>query len=332
MRRSLMLLVLLVLVASGRAADAAQLKVATIAPDGSFWMNEARKAADEISERTHGRVTFRFYPGGTMGDDAAVMRKMRIGQLHGGVFLSGSLAPLVPDLNVYSLPLLFGSYDEVDAVRSEVDPRLVDALSTKGYHSFGIIEGGFAYLYTTRKSTTFAELEGQKAWLPEDDPIGRVLIREAGLSPVPLGLADVLTGLQTGLLDVVSGPPVGAVALQWFTKVKYVLDLPVLYTCGTFALSEKAWSGLDAEDQRVVDEVLTEMTAILDRRAREDNEGAREALEKQGVETVTTSAGTAREWQDLAHRSRKILVDELGLNAELLAEIETIINGVRKAE
>ncbi len=45
------------------------------------------------------------------------------------------------------------------------------------------------------------------------------------MSPVPLGLADVLTGLQTGLVDVVSGPPVAAVALQWFTKIKYAIEV-----------------------------------------------------------------------------------------------------------
>ncbi|MEE4270451.1 MAG: TRAP transporter substrate-binding protein DctP [Thermoanaerobaculales bacterium] len=331
MRRAV-ILTTIALATAAQIAGAAQLKIATIAPDGSFWMNEARKAADEIAERTDGRVTFRFYPGGTMGDDAAVMRKMRIGQLHGGVFVAGSFASLVPDLYLYSLPLLFTSYDEVDAVREVIDPKLVAALEAEGYHSFGFIEGGFAYLYTTSKAAGFAELKGRKAWLPGDDPVGRVLIEEVGLSPVPLGLADVLTGLQTGLVDVVSGPPVAAVALQWFTKVKYVTEVPVVYTCGTFALSNRAWSKLSDGDQKVIEEVLSRMTRVLDRRAREDNEGAREALRNQGVVTVEPEAGTADDWRELADRSSKILVEELGLSTGLLAEIETIRDGVRSGE
>jgi TRAP-type C4-dicarboxylate transport system substrate-binding protein len=310
-------------------ADAVQLKIATVAPDGSFWMTEARKAADEISERTYGRVTFRFYPGGTMGDDSAVLRKMRIGQLQGGVFLAGSLAQAVPDLNIYTLPMLFESYDEVDAVRDRIDPKLVDALEDKGYHTFGFIEGGFAYLYTTKKATTFAELKGRKAWLPEDDLIGQVLIEEAALSPVPLGLADVLTGLQTGLVDVVSGPPVAAVALQWFTKVKYVIELPVVYTYGCMAISDRAWGKMSADDRKVVREVFAEMTDALDQRAREDNEGSRLALQKQGVTGITPAAETARQWEGVANRSSERLVEKLGLSQELLAEIETELAQIR---
>lgn len=326
MRRPILILfVISLLSAMSPAAEAVQFKIATVAPDGSFWMTEARKAASEIEDRTYGRVTFRFYPGGTMGDDGAVQRKMRIGQLHGGVFIAGSFAHAVPDLQIYTLPLLFSTYEEVDAVRSKTDQKLIAALNGKGFHTFGFIEGGFAYIYSTKKGSSFAELDGRKAWLPENDPIGQVLIEEASLSPVPLGLADVLTGLQTGLVDVVSGPPVAAVALQWFTKVKYAIEFPVVYTYGCMVLSDKAWSKLTTDDQKVVDDILSRMTQTLNRRAREDNEGARRALEKQGVETLVPSAETERQWEELAKRSSRRLVEQLGLNREFLAEIEAEI-------
>jgi len=323
MRRSILVIILVSLLGSvSPAAEAVQFKIATVAPDGSFWMAEARKAAEEVSERTYGRVTFRFYPGGTMGDDSAVQRKMRIGQLHGGVFIAGSFAHVVPDLQIYNLPLLFSTYEEVDAVRSKTDPKLIAALNDKGFHSFGFIEGGFAYIYSTKKGSSFSELEGRKAWLMENDPIGQVLVEEASLSPVPLSLADVLTGLQTGLVDVVSGPPVVAVALQWFTKVKYAIEFPVVYTYGCMVISDRAWSRLSGEDQKVTHDVLSRMTESLDRRAREDNEGARRALEKQGVVTLSPSSDTERQWEELAERSSVRLVDRLGLDRELLGEIE----------
>ncbi len=329
MRRPILVLVLISLLCTvSPAVEAMQFKIATVAPDGSFWMTEARKAADEVAERTYGRVTFRFYPGGTMGDDSAVQRKMRIGQLHGGVFIAGSFAHAVPDLYIYTLPMLFSTYEEVDAVRSVVDSKLIAALADKGFHSFGFIEGGFAYIYSTKKAASFTELEGQKAWLPENDPIGKVLIEETSLSPVPLSLADVLTGLQTGLVDVVTGPPVAAVALQWFTKVKYAIEYPVVYTYGTMVLSDKAWSRLGADDQKIVNEVMGRMTETLDRRAREDNEGARRALEAQGVRTLTPPPDTERQWQELAKRSSARLAEELGLSRAMLDAIEAEIAGL----
>jgi TRAP-type C4-dicarboxylate transport system substrate-binding protein len=295
-------------------------------------MTEVRKAADEVAGRTDGRVEFRFYPGGTMGDDAAVLRKMRIGQLHGGVFLGGSLSDIVPDLRIYSLPLLFGDYDEVDAVRDVVDPVLMDALDAGGYHTFGFIEGGFAYLYSTKKAASFDELRGSKAWLPEGDDVGRVLIDEAGLSPVPLGLADVLTGLQTGLVDVVSGPPVGAVALQWFTKVKYIIDVPVIYTFGCMVISNRAWSQISPADQAVVDEVFGRVTETLDRRARRDNQEALQALIEQGMTVVPPSTEASAKWAAVARRSSERLVKELDLNRDLLARIRSIASAAAAGE
>jgi TRAP-type C4-dicarboxylate transport system substrate-binding protein len=117
------------------------------------------------------------------------------------------------------------------------------------------------------------------------------------------------------------------VALQWFTKVKYVIDLPLIYTTGCVSLADRAWSKLSPEDQQVVDEAFTAMTRNLDRRAREDNEGARVALEKQGVVMVAPTADTLKEWRNVAARSSARLVDELGLSPDLLAEIRKIIGG-----
>src|SRR5690554_4800234 len=109
-------------------ADAAELKVATIAPDGSHWMREMRAAAAEIEERTNGGVEIKFYPGGVMGNDAQVLRKIRIGQLHGGAFTAGGLAERYSALNLYGMPLLFRSLDEVDYVRMHLDPVLKQGL------------------------------------------------------------------------------------------------------------------------------------------------------------------------------------------------------------
>jgi TRAP-type C4-dicarboxylate transport system substrate-binding protein len=330
-RNPIAVVVMVIAVAAALPVDAVQLKIATLAPDGSFWMNEARKAADEVADRTDGRVTFRFYPGGTMGAEDAVLRKIRIGQLHGGVILAGTFAPIVTDLQIYQLPLLFSSYDEVDAIRAKYDDGLLDRLAAGGYHSFGFIEGGFAYLFTTKKASTFAELKGRKAWIPDGDPFGRVVVEEAELSPVPLGLSDVLTGLQTGLIDVVSGPPVAAVALQWFTKVKYMIDTPVIYTYGCVVIGDRAWSKISAADQAVIDEVFGEMTRRLDARAREDNRGAREALVAQGVTVVTPDEATAAEWAALAETTSEKLIAELDLTPELVAQMKAEIEVYRSA-
>lgn len=281
-------------------AHAAQLKIATVAPDGSFWMTEVKKGAQEIEKAAEGRVKLRVYPGGTMGNDQAVLRKMRIGQLHGGMMTGLSLASITSDLQLYGLPFLFGSYDEVDAVRAKMDAALIEALDAKGYISFGLIEGGFAYIMSQKPARTLPDFKGQKAWSPEGDVIADAIYDAAGLSPVPLPLSDVLTGLQTGLIDTVVGPPVAAVALQWFTRTKYLTDLPILYTYGSIVVSSKAFSKLGATDQIVVREILGRVCARLNERTRTDNLQARKALAKQGIEFVTVDEATMGQWLKVA--------------------------------
>jgi len=317
------------LAASAASAQQVQLKVASLAPDGSKWMTAARGAAEEISARTGGRVGIRFYPGGTMGTDQAVLRKMRIGQLHGGAILIGSLTDVEPNVELYNLPLLFHDFAEVDAVRTAFDTRLLGMLADKGFEAFGFVETGFVYLMSTRAVGSFADLEGRKIWMPEGDAISQAIADAAGLSPVPLAIADVLTGLQTGLVDTVAAPPVGAVALQWFTKATYVTDLPVTYVYGTLVVTEESMSRMSEPDRAVVREVLAATMSELDRGAREDNEQARQALVRQGVTFVEPNDETRRRWSSVAAEATQALVGRQRYDRALLAEVQKILEDHR---
>ncbi|HEX6928403.1 MAG TPA: TRAP transporter substrate-binding protein DctP, partial [Gammaproteobacteria bacterium] len=218
-------------------AEAAQttFKIATLAPDGSSWMNEMRAAAETIEARTDGRVTFRFYPGGVMGNDRSVLRKMRIGQLQGAAFTGGGLAGVYPDIQVFGLPFLFRNLEEVDYLRKKLDPVLQKGLEDAGFVNFGFAEGGFAKIMSTVPIRTTEDLKNEKAWVPDSDIISYRVMSALGVSPVKMPITDVLTGLQTGLISVVGSSPLGAIAFQWHTRVKYMTDEPLIYLIGVFA-------------------------------------------------------------------------------------------------
>ncbi len=320
------------LIAPTVGAQIVRLKIATMAPDGTIWMKGLQKAADEVKERTDGRVSFRFYPGGTMGTDSAVLRKIRIGQLHGGVVLAGSLADVDPDMEIYSLPLLFRSNGEVDFVRERMDQVLIDGLEAKGFVSFGLTETGFTYLMSSKPTRTFDDLKGRKTWMMQDDPVSLAIVEAAGLSPVPLPISDVLTGLQTGLIDSVAAPAVGAIALQWFTKAKYLTDLPITYVCGTTVVSAKAFNRMSAEDQVILREVLGRANRELNATSRSDNAKAREALAGQGVEFVDPTDDTRAKWDEIAAAATKRLVAQRAYNPATMAMIEDLVTEYRSQQ
>ena len=284
--RACVRLAVLVLLAAGTHALGAEIKVATIAPEGSHWMREMRAGGERVKQRTAGRVELKFYPGGVMGNDAQVLRKIRIGQLHGGAFTAGGLAERYPALNLYGIPLLFRSLDEVDYVRARLDSKLAAGLEEAGFVSLGFSEGGFANLMAGVPIRSVEDLRRKKVWVPEGDQISFVAMEALGLSPVVLPATDVLTGLQTGLLDVVAASPVAALVLQWHTKVKYRTELPVSYSMGIFAIDARVFRALGADDQRVLREVMGEIMLGIDRAAREDNRRAAEVMTRAGVQLV----------------------------------------------
>lgn len=321
-------LTVVTLLAAG-TVQAATLKIATLSPEGSAWMELLRAGASEIKDETDGRVSFKFYPGGVMGDDKAVLRKIRLGQLHGAVLTAGGLVQTYPDIQVYGLPLLFESYDEVDYVRERLDPVLLDGLEQEGYVSFGMAEVGFAYAMSKNPVTSVADVQAQKVWTPDGDPGSARALESFDVSPIPLAIADVLSGLQTGLINGVAVPPVAAIALQWHTQLDYVMDLPLLYVYGLPVVANRAFKRLSADDQAVVRRVMAGVVAKVNERARKDHVSAMEALVDQGLKLTQPDAAEIDEWRRYARQANREMVED-GLVSEAMKQrVDSLLQDCR---
>jgi TRAP-type transport system periplasmic protein len=314
----------------GAPALAVDIKIATVAPDGSRWMQQMRAGAEEVSARTSGRVAIKFYPGGVMGNDAQVLRKIRIGQLQGGAFTAGGLGERYGALNLYGIPLLFRSLDEIDAVRAELDPELAAGLEQAGFVTFGFIEGGFANLLSNEPIRSVEDMRRKKVWVPEGDPISFIAMETLGLSPAVLPVTDVLTGLQTGLIEIAFASPVAALVLQWHTKVKYITELPVSYSMGIFAIEKDAYAALTPADQQIVREVMSRYIGGLDREARDDNRRAAEVLAKSGLETVTVNAADVEGWRSTIESIYPQLRERPDLNAAMFDRLMAVLAEYRR--
>jgi len=281
-------------------AGASTLKIATLAPDGTAWMKHMRVAGTEISDRTQGRVRLKFYPGGVMGNAATVRRKMRIGQLQGGSFLVGNFIDVVPDLSLYSLPFLFSDQQEVDAVRRHLDSELVAAMAAKGYQVLGLAGAGFAYLMSDSSIATIDDLRGKKIWVPQNDTVAIKVFRHLGITPIPLNLSDVYTSLQTGLIDTVANTPTGAIALQWYTQVHFVVDTPVEYALGLLVVDGRAFRKLQQADRAVIRDVIGQVFDHMNTDSLKNNQDARQALVAEGLKFVVPSAKDLAQLRSIA--------------------------------
>ena len=278
-------------------ARAATIKIATIAPDGFAWMIELRDAGKQIEAATQSRVKFKFYPGGVMGDDFAVLRKMRVGQLQGAMVTTAVFNKIFTDVQLYNLPMQFQGLDEVDYVRKRLDPILMAGLEENGFVTLGIVEVGMAYAMSKQRASSVAGVGQLKVWTPQGDLAMTRAIQAFDILPIPLTIADVLAGLQTGLIDTVATPPVATIALQWHTRLDYILDLPLLYIYGLMVIDKKPFSRLTAADQATVREIMSAAIARADARSRNDHAAAWQVLQDQGLELVKPSPQEIADWQ-----------------------------------
>ena len=329
-RKSTFLLTLLAALLVVPTVEALTLKIATIVPDGSSWLVEMRQAGKEIAEKTDGRVKLKFYPGGVMGGDKTVLRKIRARQLQGGAFTSGALAEIYPDIELYSLPLIFRDYEEVDYVRAQMDEKLKEGMAKEGLEVLSISDGGFAYVLSQVPVRRVEDLNGMKVWLVEDDKMTEVALDVAGVAPVPLPIADVYTALQTGLVDTVAAPPMGAIAFQWHTKVGYLTDVPLMYLTGVLAVDKRAFDKISPADQKVVREIIKKAARGLDEEGRRGEDGARQALQNQGIEFVAAESDEeVLRWHQMSEEAIKKLRGMNRYSNENMDEVLSLLDQYR---
>ena len=261
------------------------LKIGVLAPDGSAWATHLKAMAKDIKKTTDGSVKMKFYFGGSQGDESDVLKKMRIGQLHGGVFTGKTLGDVHKDIRVLELPFSFYSDHQkaANALRA-LTPELNKGIHKNGLKNLGFFGIGMVYLVSQKKVMGLKELKGVKIWYWEGDRISKTMIDILKLSVVSVPLPDVLNSLQTGILQAAYAPPLGITSLQWDSKVSYLIDFPIAFAVGGFLLSQKAWKKIASPVyKKNVETIALRYIQKIDENNIRDNSLALVGLKKKGI-------------------------------------------------
>lgn len=330
MRRLAVLAGLWALCLAPAAAATTTLKISTIVPAGSPFMQQIRAAAEAVREQTEGRVELKLFPGGVMGSDQAVLRKMRIGQLHGAVITATGLDDIHPVTQAYSLPFTFRNYEELRFVRQRLDPVIRERVRDRGYVLAGMAEGGFTYLFSRQPLRRMEDLGDARMWAPQGDDVTARLLEDAGAQVVSLPLSDVYTSLQTGMVDTVTVNPSGVIGLQWHTGVNYQTDVPLLMLMAMMVIDQRALAPIDESDRETVLNIIDETFRELDGMNRQADREAQKALREAGVELVEPARPPGeRRWQASAERSLEQLASEGRFRDGLYERVKSLVSEYR---
>ncbi|HEX2687211.1 MAG TPA: TRAP transporter substrate-binding protein DctP, partial [Kofleriaceae bacterium] len=236
-------------------ADGTELRIASLAPSGSPWMEVLDKAASEIKDKTSGRVSLKYFEGGQQGDERDFVRKIKLGQLDGAAVTAVGLSMIDKSIRVLELPMMFQSAEELDYVADKLWPYFQKKFEKQGFKLNDRGEVGWIYFLSKARVEKISDLQGQKLWLWGDDELVGAVFKKFGLNGVPLGVPEVDGNLTSGKINACYGSPLAAVALQWYTKVKYMTSMPMSFAIGATVLSKKSYDKLSAEDAKTLAEI-----------------------------------------------------------------------------
>ncbi len=270
--------------------NASTIKVGVLTPEGTGWTKLLKKMTSEIKEATKGNVEFKIYYGGSQGDEQDVLRKIRVGQLQGGIFTGKTLGEISGDVRVMEIPFTFNNNREkAFKTLQALAPSFNLNYEKNKFKSLSTFEIGQVYFVTQKKVQDLNAIKSLKIWSWDGDPVVSAMFETMNLVGVPLALPDVLSSLSTGIIDAAYAPGIGIVGLQWNTKIKYVVDFPVSYSVGAFLITQNAWNKVSVADQKIVSEISKKYESEINVTNGKDNEESLSIMKKQGVEFIKFS-------------------------------------------
>ncbi len=307
------------------------IRFATVAPEGSTWMNIMKEYDAQIRKESGGQMGFKLYSGGVAGDEKDVIRKIRLGQYHAAGFTGVGMGEITKKVRILDAPFLFKSYGEIDHIYSKFDQELSNSFLDNGFVLLGWAEVGFVYVFTNTPINKSSDLKNTKMWVWQGDPVAESAFKAIGITPIPLALTDVFTSLQTGLINGFYTSPLAGISMQWFTKAKYILDVPLANSAGSILIAKSMWDKMPEDLRNILIKNGRQYMRKLTEQSRKDNEKSLKIMQQKGLTLIKPDQKTLKEYETIGYNARKSLSGSL-IPADLVQRVEKSLDDYRKGK
>jgi len=275
-------------------------KLATLVPEGSVWDKILKELGSQWIRETGGRVSLRIYPGGVAGDEPDIVRKMRIGQLQSAALTVAGLGTIDDAFLVFGIPMFFDSYEELLYVLDKLEPVLKKRLEAKGMVLLNWGHAGWVHFFTRQPVQTVDDLKKIKIFVWAGDDRMVQMWKDNGFQPVALAATDILSGLQTGMIDGLPTTPLAALSLQWFRVTPYMAETGLAPLVGGLIITRAAWSKISAADQVRMLEACQRAEERLVREIPEQDRVAVTEMLKRGMRMSKVKPESVAQWRATA--------------------------------
>jgi TRAP-type transport system periplasmic protein len=318
------ILALTIVCALQLSAQQYTIKFATLAPEGSTWITVMKEYDQVVRKESGGRLGFKIYPGGVAGDERDVLRKIRLGQFQSAGITGVGIGEIAKSARILDAPFLFKSHAEVDYVLGQYDAELRKEFELGGYVLLGWAEVGFVYVFTNTPVTKVDDIRKVKMWQWEGDPVAEATFKAFGINPIQLSITDVLTSLQTGLINAMYISPYAGVSLQWYTATKYMLDYPLTNSSGAVVLSKRDFDRMPPDLQEILLRNGKQLMRKLTELSRQENIKSLDVLKNNKIIFTKPEAKEVPQYEEIGRNARRLMVGKL-FSEDLLKRVEQSI-------
>lgn len=304
------------------------IKVAVVMPEGSTWTNILHQMTDEVNKQTHSEVNFKIYAGGISGDEPDIIRKMRANRIQAAGFSGIGLGLILPEIRILESVLLFENHDEIDAVKEALFDHFSAQFEKKGYVLLGFFEAGYTYIYSKMPLKTPKNFKALKMWTWKGDKVAERFFKEIAVSAFPLSVTDVNTGLETGMINAFYSPPLAAIALQWYARVGYLLDYPIVDSTGAFLMHKRAFYSLSEQNQKILRTSVQKYCRMLVTQTRKENAEAKTVIKESGLEFMAPTTEMIDYLKEGAQKANQANIPEL-YSKERFDEVQQLLQKIR---
>lgn len=302
------------------AASGGDIKIATLAPRGSETERNFKKINKMLKEATNGAWSIRFFPSGVAGDEKDVIRKMRVKQMDAALITTTGLSQIVREVAVLDAPGVINSYPELDRVKKALKQEFQEAFAAQGTHLLGWGEAGEYRYFSTKPVTRITDLKKMRPWLWPSSHVLKEIYQTIGATGVPLGVPEVYGALQTNMVDAVTNTSVGAMGLQWWSKVKHVTEETTGVLLMGVVMTNERWASLPENVREILSREVEQATEQNTGSMRMDDRLTYKKLVKRGLKAVPWDASAKQEYEQMSATVRARLTGRI-YKKELLDKV-----------
>ena len=303
-----------------------RIKLATLAPEGTSYHVALERMARKWHQASHQRYRINIYPGGVQGGESAMVQRMRINSLQGGLLTANGLAKAVPEVNgLQSIPMMFRSLEEMEYVNAKLRPRIEGMLRAKGFVVLFWGDAGWVRFFSKTPVQTPDDLRKLKLFTWAGDIEAEKIYRSARLQPVPMETSEILTGLKTGFIEAVAMPPFAANANMIYQNARHMLELNWAPMVGALVINTRSWDAIPADLQTEFRQAANEAKKTIVERGRQENEEAVQAMKTRwGLQVQSVTPALEKLWRTAAEEAYPMIRGQL-VPADIFDEVKRLL-------